>query len=481
MDLPAVIRNIRKRWLAVLAFALLGVALAAAMTSRISPQYASKVTFFVSTPTSTSAQLFNASQFGTDRVNSYVKLVSSDELARRIMKEQDRKGDPHQLATHLSATADLNTVLLTAQATGSTPTEAQRLAQGVETQLGALVQDLDVTPASKTPAVELTVVTGPTNAVQVEPQRKLNLAAGLILGLVIGLAWAILRELSDTSMKSVDQLGASSGHAVLGAVSMAARGSSPLLAASSTYPPLTEDVRQLRTNLQFVNVDRPPKIIAVSSAVSGDGKTTMSIDLASAFAEGGQRTLIVDADLRRGNIANYLDVDGAVGLSDILANRAQFDDVVVEIRPRMWALPAGTVPPNPVELLDSQHMTLLLRELGERFDIVIIDTAPMIPVTDGAVVASKSDGVIMVARHGATKKAQVEQAMAAVTAVRARCLGWILNQVPRTRRDRSYYSYAPDPELKSSASAKAAKLSGVRAQHRPKVKAPDDGTSSARK
>lgn len=441
VKLPAVLRSIRKRWLAVVALAFLGVVLAAIVTSRIPAQYASRVTFFVSTPVSSTSQLFNASQFGADRVNSYVKLVGSDELARRIVKAQHLGDDPHHVASQLSATADLNTVLLTATATGPTPSMAESLARGIQTQLGPLVQELDVTPASKTPAVELSVVTGPTEAVQTDPKRKLNLSVGLLLGLLAGLAWALLREMTDTSVKAVDQLGDVSGQPVLGTASLASRGSNPLMPRDDGYNPLAEEIRQIRTNLQFVNVDRPPKVIAVSSAVSGDGKTTMSIDLAAAFSEGGQQVLLVDADLRRGQVARYLDLDGTVGLSDILANRVELDDVIIEKQPHLWVIPSGTVPPNPVELLDSRHMSTLLNEMSERFDIVIVDTPPVLPVTDGAVVASKSDGVILVARHGVTKRAQVEEATAAVNAVRAQCLGWILNQVPRTRRDRSYYSY----------------------------------------
>lgn len=474
VDLPAIFRSIKKRWVGVLGLTILGVALMAGVTSRTPTQYASSVTFFVSTPTTTTAQLFNASQFGTDRVNSYVKLVSSDELARRIMKAQGRSGDPHQLANHLSATADLNTVLLTAQATGSTPGEAQRLASGIKSELGSLVQDLDVTPASKTPAVELTVVSGPTKAVQTEPKRKLNLAVGLLGGALVGLAWAVLRELSDTSIKSADQLGEVASEATLGACSTAAKGSSPLIRLEDGYNPIAEEVRQIRTSLQFINVDRPPKILTVSSAVGGDGKTTTAINLATVFAESGQRTLLVDADMRRGRMAEYLSIDGTVGLSDILANRVQLDDVLVETGPRSWVLPAGTVPPNPAELLDSQHMTQLLRETAARFDVVILDTPPLVPVTDGAIVAAKSDGLILVARYGSTKRAQVEHTMDAVTAVRARCLGWILNQVPRTRRDRSYYSYSPDTEAKTA----AAEVRGS-ARHAGHAAAAEDGAESS--
>jgi non-specific protein-tyrosine kinase len=198
--------------------------------------------------------------------------------------------------------------------------------------------------------------------------------------------------------------------------------------------------RQLRTNLQFVDVDHPPRAVVVTSAVPGEGKSTTAANMAITFAQAGSRVLLIEGDLRRPKVAEYLGVEGAVGLTNVLVGQVGIDDVLQPWgRSGLWVLPSGSVPPNPSELLASQNMTELLRDLETRFDLILIDAPPLLPVTDGAVAAARADGALLVVRYGHTTRAQVQLAVESLEAVDAHLLGCVFNMAPA--KGGSAYSY----------------------------------------
>ena len=272
------------------------------------------------------------------------------------------------------------------------------------------------------------------------PRPLRNLALAALLGLLAGAAGAVLREVLDTTIKNSEALQALTASPVLAAVpfdSTAKDGS--LLVTDGGHSGRAEALRQLRTNLQYVDIDRPVKTLVVTSAVSGEGKSSTSCGLAVLFAEAGQRVLIIDADLRRPRIAQYLGLEGGVGLTTVLVGKATVDDVVQRYGTDLWVLPSGFLPPNPSELLGSRHMADLLDELGATFDMIIIDCPPLLPVTDAAVVAARADGALLMSRARKTTSAQVTMAARALKSVDARLLGCVLNMVPAKGPDAYYY------------------------------------------
>jgi capsular exopolysaccharide synthesis family protein len=198
-------------------------------------------------------------------------------------------------------------------------------------------------------------------------------------------------------------------------------------------------------------VDNPAKVLAVTSAVADEGKSTTAVNLAAAFAEIGSRVLLIEGDLRRPRIAHFLGIEGAAGLSNVLAGQVEFDDVVQRWGDRsLFVLPSGALPPNPSELLGSAAMSALIAEQRRRFDMIVIDTPPLLPVTDAAVVAVKVDGTIMVVRSGGTTGAEVTRAVAALRTVDARLLGCVLTMHPVADTGSTYY-YASRPHGKAKA------------------------------
>jgi capsular exopolysaccharide synthesis family protein len=220
----------------------------------------------------------------------------------------------------------------------------------------------------------------------------------------------------------------------------------PLIVQNDPHSPRAEAFRQLRTNLQFVDIANHPKSIVVTSSVPGEGKSTSTANLAITLAAAGSTVALVEGDLRRPRVADYMGVEGAVGITNVLIGQATLDDV---LQPwgngRLQVLACGPVPPNPSELLGSQPMDDLLRSLEKQFDYVIIDSPPLLPVTDAAVVSRLAGGAVIVAGSGKVNREQLRRSLEILDAVDVRLLGILINRLPTKGPDSySYYSYRYD-------------------------------------
>jgi capsular exopolysaccharide synthesis family protein len=218
-----------------------------------------------------------------------------------------------------------------------------------------------------------------------------------------------------------------------------------------------EAFRKLRTNLQFMDVDNPPRIIVMTSPQQGDGKSTIAANLAAALAVSGERVTLLDGDLRRPNVAESFGLVEGAGLTDVLVGRAEVDDVAQyhPDYPNLRVLAAGGTPPNPSELLGSQTMRKLLKALAED-TIVIIDAPPLLPVTDAAVLTAVADGAFVVISSGKTLDSELGAALGHLEAVRGKALGVIFNRVARRDSSSGYYggyyqSTARDSTTKAAA------------------------------
>ena len=449
MELRDYLRAVRKRWWLVAGSIVVALGAAMLVTTLTPPKYSASVTFFVGTQTKGVSDAYQGSLFSQQRIKSYADLLTSDRLAQAIVDNDPMGRTADQVQESITANAIPDTVLLEATVTDGDRARALRLSQGLAKQFVALVQTLETPPGSDVPTVWVEVIAGPALAAKpVSPTPVRNAGLALVLGLVLGVGAAVLRETLDTSVKSAPALAELTGAAVLSTVPVDSRAKrAPLIVAGSAGSVRAEALRQLRTNLQFVNVDAPARAIAVTSAVPGEGKTTTACNLAIVFAEAGKRVVIVDADLRRPRVAEYLNVEGAVGLTNVLAGQATVDDALQQWGTSgVFVLPAGSIPPNPSELLGSRNMEALLASLRQGFDVVIVDTPPLLPVTDGAVAATIVDGTVLVFRCGKTTTAQARSAADALAAVDARVLGCVLNMVPRKSSGAyTYYDYGSRP------------------------------------
>ncbi|MDQ3734143.1 MAG: polysaccharide biosynthesis tyrosine autokinase [Actinomycetota bacterium] len=467
MELSQYLQAIRSHWRLILCMTLIGIAAAGAVTVLIPPSYASTSKLFVST-SGTETNSAQANIVAQDRVPSYAQLLGTEQFAKEIIAQLGLTDMlPSDLANNVEAVVAPNSVILEITVTDASPERAQLITNTMATKFVELVTQLETPdPVTTIDANGVTVITPQVAPVKVTvaqagglpfepvfPDPMLNLPLGALVGLLLGLMLALLRYLMDNTVKSVKQVEELTGSTTIGGVlydpEMEAE---PLVTQHKAQSITSEAYRQIRTNLQYVSVDNPPKVIVVTSSVSGEGKTTTAINLALVLAQSGQRVALIEADLRRPRVIRYLQLVGGAGLTNILAGKAHLSEL---LQPwgdgKLSVLASGPNPPDPSELLGSEQMKHLLEDLRESHDYVIIDAPPLLPVTDAAVLAILADGVVIVTRWGATKREQLRAAAAMVRVIDVRVLGTVLNMIP-PKGGSTYgygygygYSYEPDP------------------------------------
>jgi capsular exopolysaccharide synthesis family protein len=281
-----------------------------------------------------------------------------------------------------------------------------------------------------------------TPASPVSPRRGLNILMGLLGGTLFGVGLAFLFEYLDNRVKTPEEIERDLGLPSLGLIPMTAgiAGKANPLISDGAPAPFAEAFRALRTSILFSAADGGPRSIVVTSTGPSEGKTMVAGNVAIALAQTGQRVLLVDADMRRPRAHELFAVNVEPGLSNLLVGASKPSEVVqaagVE---NLWVMPAGKTPPNPAELLGSRQFASLVGSLGAHFDCVVIDTPPVLAVTDAAVVAHRATGVLFVIAADVTSRQAAQTALDQLQNARARFLGAVLNRVD-VERDAYYYS-----------------------------------------
>lgn len=414
---------------------ILGLAGSLATYALRPAEYTAKLTMYVSAQGGDTTQAaFQGAQLSQDRVTSYTALVTNSRVSQDVIDRLKLSETATDLSKQITATSALNSVLIDVGVTDPSPDRASLLANTVGQVFTALVAELErPVQVGGAPAVAVRVVQpAATPTVPSSTGLAVTLTLGLLVGLAVGVAGAFGRNALDSTVKSLDQLRANSGAPNLGNIAFDAEvPQRPLTLHEDPQSPRSEAFRQLRTNLQFVDIDQPRKVIVVTSSMPTEGKTTTMVNLAIAMASAGNRVLVIEADLRRPMASKLLGLDGAVGLTSILSGRVRTDQAI-----QSWGggildvLGSGPLPPNPSELLASKQMNILLQELRTSYSAILIDTPPLLPVTDAAAVAPAADGVILVCRYRQTTRHQLEMASNALRSVSAKLLGTVFTMVP---------------------------------------------------
>lgn len=444
VDLRDYLRTIRRRWALIAVTLLAVVGAAATLTATATPLYASSARIFVSTTPTTESDAYQGGLFSAQRVTSYADLIqNSRDLAQTVITDLSLDLTPDELISKVESEVVPETVIIGLTVKDPDPAEAQRLAQAYADALSDMVRELETPEGSSSPLLKATTVDPATrSSAPVSPNPVRNIGLGVALGLLLGLAVALLREVLDTTIKSVDSVAEAVNAPVLGAI--AYDGSArqrPLVTELESHAPRVEAFRVLRTNLQFVKVDAANKVFVVTSAVPGEGKTTTAVNLAITMAEAGHRTLLIECDLRRPRAIQALGLDEAVGVTTVLVGKVSLDDAIQKhVDSNLHVLGSGAIPPNPAELLQSRAMHELLTEVRDRYDMVIIDAPPLLPVTDAALLSAQADGALLIVRHGRTTRDQLDQAVDRLLQVGATPVGVVMNWTP-ARGPRSGYGY----------------------------------------
>jgi capsular exopolysaccharide synthesis family protein len=451
MDLRDYVAVLRKRWVVVAAAVALGLLTAVGVNVFTTPVYSASTQLYVSVPTAgTTADLLQGSSFTRQQVTSYTRLVTTPGVLGPVIDDLALDMRADDLAQRVEADSPLNSSLINIRVTDESPAVAAALANAISEQFRSMVVDIEQPTDGAPASVKLTIVrdaaapTAPS-----APNTRLLVILGLVGGLVLGVAAALVREVLDTRIRDEGGVAQVTDSAVIGVIVYDDDASTkPLIVQSDPHSPRAEAFRRLRTNVQFLDVADRPSSIVVTSSLPGEGKSTTTINLAIALADAGTRVALVDADLRRPSVARYLGIEGEVGLTTVLIGRATLEDVVQPFgNGFLDVLPAGQIPPNPSELLGSKAMTGLLARLVSQYDVVLLDAPPLLPVTDAAVLSRSAGGAIVLVGAGVVTRGQLAESMGALQKVDAHVLGVVVNREPRRQGESSYryYRYG-DPE-----------------------------------
>lgn len=416
-----------------------------AYTLAQTPLYQASTRLFVSTTAGSSASdLYNSSRYSQERVLSYAQLLMGETLAQRTIANLQLNMSPAALTARVTAKSKPDTVLIDVSVLDPSPVRARDIANALSDEFVVLARELETPGQGERPEARVVVEQRASiPAAPVIPKRTRNLTLGILLGLMLGFGLAVLRDLLDNTVKSQQTLEEITGTGAVGYIPFDKKiSNSPALSFDTDNSGTAEAFRKLRTNLQFLDVDHPPRSIVITSTSPSEGKSVTSINVALALAEAENNVVLVEADLRRPRVVKYLNVLGSVGVSTVLSGGATLDEVLQETRyPRLTVLAAGPTPPNPSELLGSLAAQKMLNELRARFDYVIIDSPPVLAVTDAAILAANADGALVVVKAGKTKRDHLTHAIGALKDVDANLLGAVLTMMP-TRGSGSYsYNY----------------------------------------
>jgi capsular exopolysaccharide synthesis family protein len=487
MELRDYLRILRAHWLGVVLITAVVVAATALYTFTQDKVYAADASALVQVGAGQDPALASVNdQLARSRALTYVKIAESRATAARVKQELDLPEEPAALVQRIDVEppADTPTIDLTARA--GTPEDARALADAWVAALALEVAEIeDPTGRRTNTAARVTPIEAaalPTTPVSPQPIR--NLGLGLVLGLLLGFGYAMVRNVLDRRLRTPEAVEERFDVNVVGVVP-----SAPILGhgprdraqiALAQTPAADEGgageaFRKLRTNLTYMDVDNPPRVIVVTSPRPGDGKSTVSMNLAVAIAASGQSVVLVDADLRRPTVATSLGLVEGVGLTDVLVGRIGVEDALQQsdVDENLAILAAGRVPPNPSELLGSKAMGSLVAELAEK-SMVILDAPPLLPVTDAAVLTARADGALVVISARQTVDSELGTALGHLEAVNGRALGVIFNKVPRKGADAGYYAgyysggYADDASTSTRGTGRwRRRTAGAKSSERP--------------
>ncbi|MFN0281370.1 MAG: polysaccharide biosynthesis tyrosine autokinase [Kineosporiaceae bacterium] len=498
MTLAQYLRIARAKWLLIAIAVTLGGTGAATYSWLQTPVYSATAQMFITTRAAESniATLSQGSTFTQQRVKSYAAVITAPDVLEPVIEDLAIPGlGAEGLASRVTASTPQDTVLLVLTVTDTSPTNAARIANAIATEFSSYVTQLELPSGKGTSPVKVTLTSPATPPRSpISPRKSFNLLLGLTLGLAMGVGGAVLRDSLDRTIGPKHDAGSVTSSPVLaGIVDDPEIKTSPLI-IHNAFSPRAEAFRQLRTNIRFLSVDHEVRSLVVTSALAGEGKSTTAANLAIALAQGGDKVVLIDADLRRPSAGDLFGLTTGVGLTSVLLGDVPLGDAVQPWRDdlALWVLTSGPIPPNPSELIGSARMVQVVEQLVAEGYVVVVDSPPLLPVTDASILARITSGALLVVRARATRVEQLAAGADALRAAGAPILGVVVNCVPKSGRGYYYgsggYAYTskgqadrgghPGPATSWATPAPASPDLGIEVVSTPPMAAPPRATPS---
>ncbi|KOU60702.1 hypothetical protein ADK57_29590 [Streptomyces sp. MMG1533] len=447
MDLKAYLRLLRFHWVAIVVLTLLGAAGGAAVAQSQPPVYAAKAQMLVtvSAPGEDSSQAYQGALLSQQRAKSYTTLLTSQSVLRQLTDELGLPYSVEHMKSHITATNPTDTAVIDVTVKDRSARQAQQMAQALGPTFSKIVSSAE-NPGQegdgKTPVINVRTLDG----VQlldspVSPHKSFDIALGLAAGLVLGLVWAVVREVTDTRIRDLQDLAQGTDVDVLGVLPRGGQRRDKDfrfgLPGSSAE---TQAYRWLALTTETDGRGPGPRAQVVTSAVRGDGTTAVAAGLAIALAESGTRTIVVDAQRSRARLADLLGLSSPWGLTDVLNGRVSVDEALRTWRddvPLQVLAGSGTDPDSGAAPLRQAEVAELCKQLMVRADAVIFVAPPVLAESDATIVARAVGQVIAVAEARATRMPDFTQSVRRLRSVGVTVLGAVLSG-ERGRRSRPY-------------------------------------------
>ena len=467
MTIADLLQIVRKHLASAIISFVVVFAAVAAVTFIMPPKYTATAEVFAtyagqSGQTQTTNDMSSGANYLNTQITTYPELVKTEAVLQPVIKDLGL-----DLAGVVTATNPTNTFMVDISAEVGDPQQAADIANSVAKNLADQISsDLYNNSSSSGSPIKLTVVQkAQTPTGQSSPNIPLYLAAGLILGLIVGIGVALLKDILNTKVDSTDDVRELTHASSLGTVPQATilDDSRPVVVAQPAGSE-AEEFRRIRTNLSFLTTTATQghgRLLIITSTDPSEGKTTVSSNVAVALAEEGKSVLLIDADLRHPSVAHKLGIEGHVGLSHVLSRQASPADVIQKYwKPNLHIMPAGKRPANASILLNSDLMKEMVEQALTQYDYVIIDTAPLSVANDATVFGRMAGGLVLVTGKGVVEKKELENTATALQAAEVPILGFIFNFAdPKKIHSKNYYYYYYEDGNKRS-SHKGAKSKG---------------------
>jgi len=441
LELKQYLQTVRKWWWLIIVSTLVAAAVGFGISAMLPPVYRARTSLVV--------------KVGGSTDTDYAAILASEHLAATYKELLTKRPiieavawtlglDPRQTEEKVQVRLVRDTSVIELTAEANDPRLAAEIANGVVAAFMQISRE-----SGGTRGRDFVVVEPATQPLKpVSPQKlRLTLVAGM-LGFLLATGVVFLIEYLDDTIKTPDDVSWALGLATLGAIGRLAKGEEELVVAAQPLSPVAEAFRVLCTNIRFSSVDRPLRTLLVTSPGLTEGKSIVVANLALAMAQAGLSVVAVDADLRRPRLHQLFSLDLREqvtaerlwwGLSGSLLE-GHTDGRLHPVQEGLRVLPSGELPPNPAEIMGSQHMQKLLHELAQQVDVVLIDSPPVLPVADAMALAQAVDGVLLVLEAGHTRRQAARQAVESLRRVGASLVGVVLNAVP-THSGSYYYPY----------------------------------------
>lgn len=431
------VKTLRRHWLGVVVLTILG-ALGGYAYGESSPSvYQSTSSVLVTSEvTGNGSDLLQGANYVEDLVTTYVDLATSEKVLKPVIDELDLDTTTRSLARSITAESPLNTVSIKITVRGTDPEKTATVANAVTASLSEAVSDVSPTVAGK-PAIRLTTIeSANVPTVPVAPNKRRLTLIGALIGLILGAGYALARRTFGSAIADADDVARVTDLPVVGGIVEAKRSSTlPATVLENSLGVQAESLRGLSANLSFLGVDGGLKSIVVTSASPAESKSSIATATALVLAEASHKVLLIDADLRAPTVHDLTSLDNTIGLSTVLIGEDS-----LEVAVHQWGyegldvLTSGPIPPNPGQLLNSGAMSALIEKAEQSYDMIVVDSPPLLQVVDAVWLGHLVDGVLVVARRGKTTPRSLARALETLEASHTHVSGIVLSRLSRGSR-----------------------------------------------